>query len=87
MTRFSYLSLFLMSGCVGLPTVMAGCAKKEQATVAGPVRVNVEVVGTSSSTSPSQNYSGTVEAANSSTVSFSVPGTRAWWLRFIPVQL
>lgn len=75
MIRFSYLSSIGMSAVFGLTTILSGCGKKEKATVAGPVRVNVEVVGTSSTNSSSQNYSGTVEAANSSTVSFSVPGT------------
>lgn len=75
MIRFSYLSSIGMSAVFGLTTILTGCGKKEQATVAGPVRVNVEVAGTSPTNSSGRNYSGTVEAANSSTVSFSVPGT------------
>ncbi len=73
--RFNYLSSIGLSAILGLTPILFGCAKKEKATVTGPVRVNVEVAGNSATNPSSQNYSGTVEAANSSTVSFSVPGT------------
>ncbi|MDE6270715.1 MAG: efflux RND transporter periplasmic adaptor subunit [Muribaculaceae bacterium] len=55
--------------------VLTACSKKEQATLAGPVNVDVEVVGSSGHGAPGESYSGTVEAADASTVSFSVPGT------------
>lgn len=75
MIRFSYLSGFLLTGYIGLTCIMSGCSKKEKATVAGPVRVDIEVAGNSKINGTQQDYSGTVEAADASTVSFSVPGT------------
>lgn len=75
MVNFNYLSRIVGSAIFGLTTILSGCNKKEEATVAGPVRVNIEVAGATSINSAGRNYSGTVEALNSSTVSFSVPGT------------
>lgn len=75
MIRLKYLPPVLLSGIGVLTSILSGCSNHDKATPEGPVRVNVEVVGTTNSTPSSQNYSGTVEAANSSTVSFSVPGT------------
>lgn len=75
MIRFSHLSGLILSGFLGLTCVLWGCGKKEVATVAGPVRVDVEVAGVSKVDGSRQIYSGTVEAADASTMSFSVPGT------------
>lgn len=76
MFRFNHISGILVTGVAGLATIMSGCSKKDKAVVAGPVRVDVTVVGsTAGTTSAGQNYSGTVESADESTVSFSVPGT------------
>lgn len=75
MTRFSYLSGLLLPGLIGLTGILSGCDKHEKATAAGPVRVDVKVVGSADTKSEGQNYSGTVETADASTVSFSVPGT------------
>lgn len=73
MNRFNYL---LISGIGCLICILTGCkGNKEKATVQDVVRVDVEVAGASLSNSGTQTYSGTVESANSSTVSFSVPGT------------
>lgn len=75
MIRFSYFSRVFYSGIIGLSGILAGCSNHEKATSAGPVRVEVNVVGTAGARSEVQSYSGTVEAADASTVSFSVPGT------------
>lgn len=75
MIRFSYLSGLLLPGLIGLTGILSGCDKHEKAIAAGPVRVDVKVVGAADTKSDRQNYSGTVEAADASTVSFSVPGT------------
>ncbi|MDE6394105.1 MAG: biotin/lipoyl-binding protein, partial [Duncaniella sp.] len=55
--------------------ILTGCSSREKAVTAGPVRVDVDVVGTAGQTVSGKNYSGTVESADASTVSFSVPGT------------
>lgn len=76
MFRFNSISGVLVAALAGLTAIMSGCSKKDQAVVAGPVRVDITVVGSSgSSTSSGQKYSGTVESADESTVSFTVPGT------------
>lgn len=75
MKRFSYLSGMLLPGVIGLTCILSGCNKHEQAVAEGPVRVDVKVIGTTDTKYAGQNYSGTVEAADASTVSFSVPGT------------
>ena len=75
MIRFSYLSGLLLPGVIGLTGILSGCSKQDKAVAEGPVRVDVKVVGTADTKSDGQNYSGTVEAADASTVSFSVPGT------------
>lgn len=74
MSRFSYLSGMLMSGSLCLAVILSACSNKDKAVVQGPVRVDVKVVGNQEAGVPGQNYSGTVEAADASTVSFSVPG-------------
>lgn len=51
-----------------------GCKKTEKPTVAAPVKVTVQPVSFGS-TDAATPFSGTVEAAETSTVSFSVPGT------------
>lgn len=75
MKRFSYLSWMLLPGVIGLACFLSGCSNQEKAVAEGPVRVDVKVIGTAGTGNESQNYSGTVEAADASTVSFSVPGT------------
>lgn len=57
--------------------ILSGCKSdsKTKPTASGPVRVDVEVAGVAGSSSAGQKYSGTVESADASTVSFSVPGT------------
>ncbi len=70
------LSCLLVSGIGCLISILTGCkGNKEKATVQDIVKVEVEVVEAAQSHSEAQTYSGTVESANSSTVSFSVPGT------------
>ena len=64
-----------MSGPVVLAGVLCAC-HHDKATVVPPVRVDVKVVSSSSpSGAGGQAFSGTVESADASTVSFSVPGT------------
>lgn len=75
MIRFNYLSGLLLSGIFGLTYILTGCEKHEKAVSVGPVRIDVEVVGADTTQYNGQNYSGTVETADASTVSFSVPGT------------
>lgn len=76
MTRFNYLSKVLCSGIIGISGVLTGCRSHEKAEPAGPVRVDVTVVGDYAGQAVSGRvYSGTVESADASTVSFSVPGT------------
>ena len=55
-------------------TLLPGCKKEKEAVAEPPIRVNVEVVGAGSS-QQGREYSGTVEAASTTTVSFAVPGT------------
>lgn len=52
----------------------ASCTHKPSAETGGAVRVSVMAVGDSTATR-GHSYSGTVESAKSSTVSFNVPGT------------
>lgn len=75
MIDFNYLSKGTAAGVIALTAILSGCGKKEKALPEGPVRVTIEVVGNSTVTATGRNYSGTVEAADASTVSFSVPGT------------
>ena len=64
-----------MSGPAVLAGVLCAC-HHDKATVVPPVRVDVKVVSSSyPSGSGGQAFSGTVESADVSTVSFSVPGT------------
>lgn len=65
----------LLSGVIVLTVILPSCKSHDKATVEGPVRVNVEVVGSNGATGGVQDYSGTVKASEESTVSFSVPGT------------
>lgn len=75
MIRFNCLSRIFMSGPVVLAGVLCAC-HHDKATVVPPVRVDVKVVSSSSpSGAGGQAFSGTVESADASTVSFSVPGT------------
>lgn len=74
MIRFNYFSRVLISGAVVLTGILCAC-HHEKATVAAPPRVAVKVAGTSAANSDGRSFSGTVESADESTVSFSVPGT------------
>lgn len=76
MTRFNYLPKAIYAVLIaGIGSVMTGCGSKDKAVTAGPVRVDVDVVGDAGQTASGQTYSGTVESADASTLSFSVPGT------------
>lgn len=70
-----YLSKLLMSGISFLTIFLSSCNNHDKATTARPVRVDVEIAGRENNTVIGENYSGTVESADASTVSFSVPGT------------
>lgn len=73
-SRFSVLTpsiAAMLLACMGL----GGCNKSDKATVMSPLRVKVEVIGNNTSQLSDKTYSGTVESAEASTVSFSVPGT------------
>lgn len=65
----------MLSGMIALTVISAGCTNHDKPTAEAPVRVNIEVVGNKGTASGSRSYSGTVEASEESTVSFSVPGT------------
>lgn len=68
-------SLVSITFVIFTATLMCGCKHKaDTPTVAPPVKVDIMVVNDSARIS-STVYSGTVVAANSTTVSFSVPGT------------
>ena len=72
-TRFKWILLLVIS----LPLFFSSCKenkKKEVATVAPPVKVNVIEI-TNGSRLTGREYSGTVSAENSTTVSFPVTGT------------
>lgn len=71
----SYLQKSIISGVIAVTFIFQSCKNHDKATVEGSVRVNVEVVGSKGATGSSQVFSGTVEASEESTVSFSVPGT------------
>lgn len=75
MSRFSYLSCLFLSGSICLTGALSACSHHDKAVVQGPVRVDVKVVGNQATDAASHSYSGTVESADASTVSFSVPGT------------
>lgn len=75
MRGFNYLSVVLVSAVAGMGCVLTACGNKEQATLSRPVNVDIELVGSSGIGASGASYSGTVEAADASTVSFSVPGT------------
>lgn len=75
MIRLSHSQKKLVSCAIAMTFILSGCKNHNKPTTEGPVRVNVEVVGNNGMVIDSQNYSGTVEASEESTVSFSVPGT------------
>lgn len=75
MRRFSYLSGLFLSGTACLTVVLSACSHHDKPVVQPPVRVEVKVAGASSASASAQTYSGTVESADASSVSFSVPGT------------
>lgn len=64
-------------GIVALACAVVSChSDHDKPTVAPPVKVAAVVIGAKNSPSATdKSYSGTVAAANSTTVSFSVPGT------------
>lgn len=75
MFRSNYLSKSVLPGLLGLLVVLSGCSRHDKPVAEGPVRVDVKVVSGDGSVNPGHQYSGTVESADASTVSFSVPGT------------
>ena len=75
MIRLSHSKRTLLSGTIAVTVILSGCKNHDKATDAGPVRVNVEVVGHKATADGNRIFSGTVEASEESTVSFSVPGT------------
>lgn len=75
MKRFSHYQRIILSGFLALTVILSGCKNHDKATEEGPIRVNVEVVGNKATADGGLIYSGTVEASEESTVSFSVPGT------------
>lgn len=75
MTRSNYLSKLFYFSILCSGVILTGCSKSEKAVTSGPVRVSINVIGTAGSSSTARSYSGTVESADASTVSFSVPGT------------
>lgn len=75
MIRLSQSQRALLSGTIALTVILTGCKNHDNATTEGPVRVNVEVVGGNKTDTGDALYSGTVQASEESTVSFSVPGT------------
>lgn len=75
MIRLSQSQRTLLSGTIALTVMLTGCKNHDNATTEGPVRVNVEVVGGNKTDTGDALYSGTVQASEESTVSFSVPGT------------
>lgn len=75
MIRLSQSQRTLLSGTIALTVMLTGCKNHDNATTEGPVRVNVEVVGGNKTDTGGASYSGTVQASEESTVSFSVPGT------------
>lgn len=75
MIRSNYLSKSILSGIFGLTVVFSGCSNHDKPTPQGAIRVDVEVVGATADTNSGRKYSGTVESADASTISFSVPGT------------
>lgn len=75
MIRLSHSQRNMVSATIALTAILTGCKNHDKPTTEEPVRVNVEVVGNNGKEIDSKNYSGTVEASEESTVSFSVPGT------------
>ena len=75
MIRLNHYQRNPLSCAIVLTLMLAGCKNHEKATEEGPVRVSVEVVGNKIASGEGNSYSGTVQAAEESTVSFSVPGT------------
>jgi len=68
-------SLFIAKNLLlALPFILPGCSHVEKAKVEQPVRVSVLPVNPGSYDLPN-TFSGTVETAETATVSFSVPGT------------
>lgn len=75
MNRFNYfIATALLSASI---VFLSGCKNRESPRVAGPVNVEVDVVGSDSNSGGSAdgNFSGTVMSGEEALVSFSVPGT------------
>lgn len=75
MIRLSHSQRILLSGTIALTVTLSGCKKHDKATEEDPVRVNVEVVADGRTSDGGSSFSGTVQASEESTVSFSIPGT------------
>lgn len=75
MIRLSHTQRNLVSGTIALTIILTGCKNHDKPVAEGPVRVNIEVVGSNGKNREGNTYSGTVEASEEATVSFSVPGT------------
>lgn len=76
MTRkFSLSHCSAATAAMLLISLISGCSNHDEATTAPPLKVDVMVVGENGTDISGREYSGTVESADVSTVSFSVPGT------------
>lgn len=77
MTRFNSLRHLISPVLTMLTTafIMGGCKRQGEATLPPPVNVDIQVMHDNNYGDFSKRYSGTVESAEATTVSFSVPGT------------
>lgn len=75
MLRFNLPSAASLITVICLACVSTSCSNHEKAVPSGPVRVSVDVAGSGLSADKGHIYSGTVNASDETTVSFSVPGT------------
>lgn len=74
MNRFSSSFCKAQAVVLAVAAIFTGCVQSEKADVAPPVKVTVQSVSLSRYDNP-VSFSGTVETAETSTLSFSVPGT------------
>lgn len=75
MVRFNYISGLVVSGLIGVSSLLTSCHKQEKPLPQAPARIEVKVAGTPGEAAGGTIFSGTVEYADASIVSFSVPGT------------
>ena len=77
MTRFNTIKHPIIPIAIMLATSVAisGCKKHDTPTTIPPVKVSVKVMQGNSTGNSDRVFSGTVESADATTVSFSVPGT------------